>query len=77
MEEIDKTIQDKIDEFTKKYNTYPTFLKIPLWVYKEMKREMTKIRWFKIDYVEDLIKYRNLAVCPTIAIQGIEEIEVF
>lgn len=75
--EIEVIINNKIKDFVKKYNQYPRYLKIPLWISNCMKQRMRKIVSCKIDYETGNLLYRNLMVCETIAIEKAEEIEVF
>lgn len=76
-DELELIINNKIYDFTEKYNKYPKYLKLPLWISECMKREMIKIQSYNLDYNTGLLQYRNLIVCETIAISQPKEIEVF
>lgn len=75
--EIELIIKNKINEFIDKYQKYPKYLKLPLWISNYMKKAMRDMEHFNLDYNTELLLYRNLVVCETISIQRPEEIEVF
>lgn len=71
------TINEKINDFVNKYNKYPKYVKIPLWISCCMKLNMGSIEHYNLGYNTELLMYRDLIVCETITIDKIEEIEVF
>lgn len=75
--DVEVAINNKIYDYIKKYNEYPKYLKLPLWISNCMKQSMQDYTNFNLDYNSELLKYRNLIVCETIAISQLEEIEVF
>lgn len=75
--EIETIIKDKICDFIDKYNKYPKYLKLPLWISNGMKRIMRDMKHFNLDYNTELLLYRDLVVCETITISKLKEIEVF
>ncbi len=74
---VEEIIAHKINDFVEKYNQYPKYLKLPLWISNYMKQTMRNIQNLNLDYNTKLLLYRNLAVCETITISQPEEIEVF
>ena len=74
---IERIIEHKINDFVKKYNKYPKYLKLPLWISNCMKQAMREVQHSKLDYNTGLLLYRGLVVCETITISQLEEIEVF
>ena len=76
---IENIIEDKTVNYIKKHLESPNFLKVPLWVYENMKIERVKLttKNIRIDYQKELVTYRGLVICPTISIEYIDEIEVF
>ena len=74
---IDTTIRNKINSFVDKYDKYPKYLKLPLWISNCMKKAMKDIKHFNLDYNYEMLTYRDLIVCETITIDKLEEIEVF
>ena len=77
LEEIDKIIRKKINEFIEEYEKYPKYLKLPLCISNYMKRRTRDMQHLNLDYNTELLLYRDLAVCETITISQVEEIEVF
>ena len=77
LEQVEKIIEHKINDFVEKYDQYPKYLKLPLWISNYMKQAMRKVQNLKLDYNTELLLYRNLVVCETITISQPEEIEVF
>ena len=77
LNKVEKIIKDKINDFIDKYNKYPKYLKLPLWISNCMKQVMRDMSHFNLDYNTGLLLYRNLVVCETITITQPEEIEVF
>ncbi len=77
LKQVEKIIEHKINDFVEKYNQYPKYLKLPLWISDYMKQAMKDISKLKFDYNTELLLYRNLAICETITILQPEEIEVF
>ncbi len=75
--EVEKIIKEKIHDFTNKYNEYPKYLKLPLWISNCMKKAMKDIQHLNLDYNTGMLLYRDLVVCETITISQLEEIEVF
>lgn len=75
--EVDKIIKNQINEYVNKYNKYPKYVKIPLWISHCMKKNMKEIEHYNLDYNTELLMYRDLIVCETITISKLEEIEVF
>lgn len=75
--EVENIINKKIYDFTDKYNKYPKYLKLPLWISNGMKKAMKNMEHFNLDYNTELLLYRDLVVCETITISQPEEIEVF
>ena len=74
---VDNIIKEKIAEFSQKYNKYPKYLKIPLWISCCMKWNMGNIEHYNLDYNTELLMYRDLIVCETVTIDKLEQIEVF
>ena len=74
---VEKIIICKINKFVEKYNKYPKYLKLPLWISNCMKQRMRDMQHLNLDYNTELLLYRDLAVCETITISQPEEIEVF
>lgn len=72
---LDKTIEEKIVDFIKKYKDNPTYLKIPLWIFEGLKANY--LGQIKIDYISGRFLYEGLYICETPTIEKIEEIEVF
>lgn len=75
--DIEIAIDNKIHKFIKEYGKYPKYLKLPLWISCCMKREMKDIEHFNLDYNTEMLLYKDLVVCETMAITKLEEIEVF
>lgn len=75
--EVDKIIQNQINEYVNKYNKYPKYIKIPLWISYCMKKKMKEIEHYNLEYNTELLMYRDLIVCETITISELKEIEVF
>lgn len=76
---LENTINNKIYDYINKYMQNPNYIKVPLWIYECMKVTMRKMQtnYIRIDYTDELIKYRGLIICPTISIEKPDEIEVF
>lgn len=74
---VEEIIAHKINDFVEKYNKYPKYLKLPLWISNYMKQKMKEMQHLNLDYNTELLLYRDLAVCETITISQLEEIEVF
>lgn len=72
---LDKTIDEKVINYIKKYKKNPKYLKIPLWIFVDLKQNY--LRLIKIDYLSGRFTYEGLYICETITIARIEEIEVF
>ena len=49
---------------------------MPLWIREALIKTMPESN-IKIDYIEEVFKYRNMRVCETITISRPDEIEVF
>ncbi|MFG6319587.1 MAG: hypothetical protein K1W33_07040 [Clostridia bacterium] len=77
VEYIEQVIEEKICNFVNKYNKYPKYLKLPLFISFSMKSKMNQIRTFNIDYDKGMLLYKNLLICETMTIEKPEEIEVF
>ena len=77
LEEIERIIRQKINEFVEKYDKYPKYLKLPLWISNYMKQRMRDVQHLNLDYNTELLLYMDLVVCETITISELEEIEVF
>lgn len=77
LEELEIIIQKKICEYINKYLDKPKYVKIPLWLFNCLKREIGNIIKFNIDYETEKFKYMGLIVCETVTIKKAEEIEVF
>lgn len=77
IEDVEIAINNKIYDFIDKYNQYPKYLKLPLWISNCLKRNMNRIVQCNINYNSALVTYKNLIVCETITISQLEEIEVF
>lgn len=75
--EIDTAIKNKINSFVNKYDKYPKYLKLPLWISNCIKKEIKNMKHFNLDYNSEMITYRALIICETITIDNLEEIEVF
>ncbi len=77
LNKLENIIKDKICDFVDKYNKYPKYLKLPLWISNCMKKAMKDMEHFNLDYNTEMLLYRDLLVCETITISQPEEIEVF
>lgn len=77
LEEIDRIIRQKINEFIEEYEKYPKYLKLPLCISNHMKQKTRDMQHLNLDYNTELLLYRDLTVCETITISQVEEIEVF
>lgn len=75
--EVETIINNKIHNFIDKYEKYPKYLKLPLWISNCFKQVMKDMEHFNLDYNYELLTYKNLIVCETITISQVEEIEVF
>lgn len=76
LEKLDKIINKKVVDFINKYMREPRYIKMPLWIKEALIKTMPESN-IKIDYIEEVFKYRNMRVCGTITISRPEEIEVF
>ena len=74
---LEIVIHKKICEYLDKYLREPKYIKMPLWVVENLKRNMKNISTFSIDYQTERFTYKGFIVCETISIERIEEIEVF
>lgn len=72
---FDKTIEEKVIDFIKEYRDKPTYLKIPLWTFEDLKANYLEL--IKIDYLSGRFCYKGLYICETPTITNIKEIEVF
>lgn len=72
---FDKILEEKIIEFIRKYKDKPMYLKVPLWIFEDLKERFMGL--IKIDYISGRFCYEGLYICETITIDKIEEIEVF
>lgn len=77
LSDVETIINNKINEFTEKYNKYPKYLKLPLWISNGMKQSMRDMQHFNLDYNTEMLLYRDLVVCETVTISQPKEIEVF
>lgn len=75
IEIMNKHIYTKIKDFREKYYISPKFIKIPLWVFKELQEVKSIIIVHKTERTN--LTYLGLIVCETVTINTIEEIEVF
>lgn len=73
---LDKIINKKVVDFINKYMREPRYIKMPLWIKDALIKTMSELN-IKIDYIEEVFRYRNMRVCETITINKPEEIEVF
>ena len=73
---LDKIINKKVVDFIKKYMREPRYIKMPLWIKDALIRNMPETN-IRIDYSEEVFKYRDMRICETITITNPEEIEVF
>lgn len=73
---LDEIIHKKVVNFINKYMREPRYIKMPLWIREALIKTMPESN-IKIDYIEEVFKYRNMRVCETITISRPEEIEVF
>lgn len=73
---LDKIIDKKVVDFKKIYMREPRYIKMPLWIREALIKTMPESN-IKIDYNEEVFKYRGMRVCETIVISRPEEIEVF
>ena len=76
LSELDKIIHKKVVKFIEKYMREPRYIKMPLWIKEDLIKNMPKSN-IKIDYIEEVFKYRDMQVCGTITISKPEQIEVF
>lgn len=72
---FDKILEEKVIDFIKKYKDRPFYLKVPLWVFEDLKESFMGL--MKIDYISGRFSYEGLYICETITIDKLEEIEVF
>lgn len=77
LNEVETIIHNKIHDYIDKYDKYPKYLKLPLWISYCMKQAMRDMQHLNLDYNTELLIYRDLVVCETITISQPEEIEVF
>ncbi len=77
LEDIEAIIESKIHNFVDRYNKYPKYLKLPLWISNAMKQKMKDIQHLNLDYNLEALLYKDLVICETITISQLEEIEVF
>lgn len=75
--DVEAAINNKIHRFVDKYNKYPKYLKLPLWLNNYIKQSIQDVKYYNLDYSTGLFKYKDLVVCETITISQLEEIEVF
>jgi hypothetical protein len=75
--DVEVAINNKLKDFIDKYNQYPQYIKLPLWISNYMKQSIPMVTNLKIDYNDGFLRYRNLIICETISISQLEEIEVF
>ena len=82
MEEIEiiETIKVLINDFQRKYNENPNYIKMPLWVKIKLREYcqnlLTSFNYEDIEEKEDF-RIFNLLICETITIQRLDEMEVF
>lgn len=67
---LDKIIEEKLVDFIKKYKGRPTYLKIPLYIFEDLKAN--HIGQIKIDYISGRFCYEGLYICETPTITRIE-----
>lgn len=72
---FDETIEEKVVDFIRKYRDKPTYLKIPLWTFEDLKAYYLEL--IKNDYLSGRFCYKGLYICETPTITNIKEIEVF
>lgn len=77
IEEIIKKIEKQKIKFYSEYFEKPQHVKMPLWCFEELKKQFAQNSNLFINYYTGDIMFKGLRICPTIAIQRIEEIEVF
>lgn len=73
---LDKIIHKKVIDFISKYMREPKYIKMPLWIREALIKTMPKSN-IKIDYIEEVFKYRDMRICETITISKPDKIEVF
>lgn len=74
---IGAIINNKICDYYMQYDEEPKYVKMPLWLVQEIKYKMAEIMMLNIEYSTGLVKCFNLCICETLAIENIEDIEVF
>ena len=74
--ELQCIVNNRIHDYVSKYHNYPTYIKLPLWIFDRLKQTMCEVD-LKIDYRTEEFTFFNLKVCETTSIEKTEEIEVF
>lgn len=78
--EIIESIKLLINDFQRRYNEKPNYIKMPLWVKIKLKEYCkSMVTSFNYEDIEEKEDFRifNLLICETITIQRLEEMEVF
>lgn len=75
--ELQRIVNKKIHNYISKYNNYPKYIKLPLWIFEYLKQTMSAIDLKNGYKTTEKFKFFNLKVCETISIEKAEEIEVF
>ena len=79
-QEILRSIYTLIEDFEKRYNERPRYIKVPLWVKNSLieysKMLLTNFNYKELEEKEEFIVF-DLKVCETITIQTLNEMEVF
>lgn len=77
VQEIIDYIERLGEEYELRYGTSPNYVKIPMYVYYAFEAVKKMICAYAGDNDSEVKKVAGLAVCPTISITSIEQIEVF
>nr|DAD95991.1 MAG TPA: hypothetical protein [Myoviridae sp. ctSGm32]DAD98984.1 MAG TPA: hypothetical protein [Myoviridae sp. ctjs85] len=75
--ELQRIVNKKIHNYISKYNNYPKYIKLPLWIFEYLKQTMSVIDLKNGYKTTEKFKFFNLKVCETVSIEKAEEIEVF
>lgn len=76
LDQIISKIKKEINEYENKYICRPRFIKIPV-IYDALLRARSFEVSFNFFEKDAAVKFCGLQLCPTYAIESIEEIEVF
>ena len=75
--ELQRIVNKKIHNYISKYNNYPKYIKLPLWIFEYLKQTKSVIDLKNGYKTTEKFKFFNLKICETVSIEKAEEIEVF